>query len=296
MEDQHRFFVQYMLKRGTVSEEKALNYCRGLPVPVENEAQLKLLILTINREISQQFFKIVFITCEVTQQRLIVWLNTRNDDISNLQITYSPIELEYFHVILQEILCSDDNKLTSIIVLNITSNLTEEFSRDSGQKILKIWIDGGYFVKKGNFVYLGPRLILEFMSHLKSICPNHICKLCSELVFTGKKCSSCDKLFHACCMHKYLDRQENCPMCKNRWVEWPNELTLGSTEELRNIQENCNSENESMDTSMDTSNIVEQDVDQGSQPSTSAAKEVQVSRKESPREMRRSTRLSERYS
>ncbi|XP_066138893.1 non-structural maintenance of chromosomes element 1 homolog [Euwallacea fornicatus] len=294
MENQHRFFVQYMLKKGMVSEEKALNYCRSLPVPVKDEKQLKLFILTINREISEQFFKIVFITCEVTQQPFIVWLNTRNDNISKMQMTFSAIELEYFHVILQEILCSDHNKLSYIVVLNITSTLAEKFSRDSGQKVLKIWIDGGYFVKKGNFVYLGPRLILEFMSHLKSVRPDHICKLCNELVFTGKKCRFCEKLYHACCINKYLDRQEKCPTCKNHWVELSSELMLDSTEELTQSQEKFNNENKLMGTSMDiTMDITEQDGDERSQPSISATEDVQVnSKEESPHVLRKSTRIN----
>lgn len=145
--------------------------------------QLKFAIITINREISKQNFKIAPIICEVTNQELFIWANTKNDNISKLQITFSAIELEYFHVILQEIINSEENRLTFVVVLNITSTLTVPFSRDNGQKALKRWFNGGYFIKKEDFVYLGPRLILEFTSYLKTHRPDQICKLCSELVF-----------------------------------------------------------------------------------------------------------------
>ncbi|KAJ8945987.1 hypothetical protein NQ318_017103 [Aromia moschata] len=101
---------------------------------IENLTQFKTLVIELNREISKQYYKISFITCEVTNQNLIVWVNTKNDDISKYQITYSALELEYFHAILQEILSSEEHRITFIVCINITSTLTSNFSRDNGQK------------------------------------------------------------------------------------------------------------------------------------------------------------------
>lgn len=150
-------------------------------------AHLKSIVREINKEISKQFYKIVFSMCEVTNQELIVWLNTKNDDISKYQISYSTIELEYFHVILKEILTSEEHRLTFMVCINIASTLTAQFSRDNAQKVLNKWIKGGYYVIRGDYIHLGPRTILEFTAYLKSKCPDSICNLCSEIVFTVHK-------------------------------------------------------------------------------------------------------------
>lgn len=144
---------------------------------------LKMLIIVVNREISKQNFKIVYSQCEVTQRKLFVWINTKNDKISKLQLTYSAVELEYFHVLMQMILDSDNYSLTYVRAINVTSTLTVAYTRDSGESVLNQWISGGYFVKSGDSIYFGARLILEFTLYLKSCRPNSVCQLCSELAF-----------------------------------------------------------------------------------------------------------------
>lgn len=151
---------------------------------ISHADQLKHLVVEINREIKKHSFKLVYDICEVTNQEVIVWINTKNDEISTLQLSFSQLELEYFHAILQEILNSDDHRITFIVTLNITSSLTGNLSRSNGQKVLEKWVKVGYFVNKEGYIYFGPKLILEFNAYLKSHCPDSICGLCSELVFT----------------------------------------------------------------------------------------------------------------
>lgn len=150
---------------------------------IEDINMLERLVAEINGTISKQSFKLKFFVCEVTNQKVLVWLNTKNDDISKLQIKFSPVELEYFHAILQELIHNEEHRLTTIVCINITSTLTSHLTRENGQKLLNIFLKNGYFVVKGAYIYLGPRLILEFTIYLKTHCPESVCTLCSELVF-----------------------------------------------------------------------------------------------------------------
>ncbi|KAJ8961963.1 hypothetical protein NQ317_004273 [Molorchus minor] len=191
----HPYLAQYMLKNGVATTANVLEYCKCISEgQVENMTQLKTLIIELNREISNQFYKVVFSKCEVTNQSIVVWLNTKNDDISKHQISYSALELEYFHAILEEIIGGIVDK-----------------------KVLNKWLKIGYYIKNGDFIYLGPRLILEFTSYLRNRCVDCICNLCSELVFIGQRCSNCNTLLHSYCLSKYLQNQVNCPCCKNVW-------------------------------------------------------------------------------
>ncbi|XP_030748170.1 non-structural maintenance of chromosomes element 1 homolog [Sitophilus oryzae] len=211
-----KMFIQFMIKNGAATTDQALSFCQD---SVENFVELKLFIHEINREISKQNFKIGLTTCEVSNQDFVLWLNTKNDDVSKLQITYSTIELEYFHVLMQEILISEHRRITYATALNITSSLTSNFTRTNGQTVLKKWFAGQYFIKENSYVYLGSRLITEFTTYLKIQSPDQICKLCSELVFKGRICASCDSINHSYCLDKYLERQNNCPSCSEEWTE-----------------------------------------------------------------------------
>ncbi|CAG9765175.1 unnamed protein product [Ceutorhynchus assimilis] len=250
MDIQQKYFVQYMIKNGTVPVQKALAICQKIPQgSIQDLVQLKYSIIVINREISKQYFKIANTTCEVTGQDLFIWANTKNDNISKLQITFKAIELEYFHAILQEILNSEDYRLKYIVVVNITSTLTASFTRVNGQTLLTKWIKSGYFIKNGEYVHLGPRLILEFTSYLMTHRPDQTCKLCSELVFTGKKCGSCGRLLHTHCLQKYLTNQSTCPVCKELWQDVPNETLMPHTQNNVNEEDTDDQYDESSEES-----------------------------------------------
>ncbi|XP_057659157.1 non-structural maintenance of chromosomes element 1 homolog [Diorhabda carinulata] len=244
--DNHRYFIQYMLKNGAVTVEDAQKYCQYVSQgEINNITQLKTLVIEANREISNQCYKIVFNICEVTNKNYLVWLNTKNDDISRLQITFSALELEYFHAIVQEILLSEERRITFIVCINITSTLTSFLSRDNGQKVLNKWIKGGYFINKSDYIYLGPRLILEFTSYLKVHLPDSICTLCSELVFWGDVCESCQKINHSHCLGKYLKKHNNCPHCSANWT------STRRSDDKNSLNENEDDQNSRMSNSND---------------------------------------------
>ncbi|CAH1966217.1 unnamed protein product [Acanthoscelides obtectus] len=161
----------------------------------------------------------VFTTCEVTDQNLIIWLNTKNDHITQLQNVFTLAQLEYFHAILMEIINSVEYRITYPECLNITCSLKFPVTRDAGQEVFEEWIKGGYYVKQTNFVYLGPRLIQEFSAYLKTCCPSNVCILCQELVFFGKSCGSCRKMLHSYCLTKYFQTVRQCPGCQSNWIE-----------------------------------------------------------------------------
>lgn len=198
----HRYFIQYMIKNSVSTVDDAIEFCKYVSKgkntnlifyhvnfnfvsdSVSNLTQFRTLVGGINKQISVHSFKLIFDICEVTNQEVIVWINTKNDKISKLQFIFSTVELEYFNAILQEILNDENNGITFIVCLNITSSLTGSLTRTNGQKVLDKWIKIGYFVKRGDYIHLGPRLILEFKVYLKNQHPDSKCNLCSEPVFT----------------------------------------------------------------------------------------------------------------
>ncbi|XP_050312296.1 non-structural maintenance of chromosomes element 1 homolog [Anthonomus grandis grandis] len=234
----HRHFVQYMLQKGAVPQEQAVEYCKNLPGgSVRDLTQLRVLILTINRHISAQFFKISNVTCEVTNRDTLVWTNLKDDSIAKCAKTFKPIELEYFNVLLQQLANNEDHHLKYAASLNMTSTLTSAYSLSKGEAILSKWIEQGFFILQDGLIYLGPRTIVEFGSSFKSH-GYECCNLCSELVFIGKTCSACHRTLHSYCLLKYLANQDSCPCCKNPWAEHTSEDLFGTNHhDLRNVED-----------------------------------------------------------
>ncbi|KAJ3637346.1 hypothetical protein MTP99_000815 [Tenebrio molitor] len=208
-----------MLANGTVTANNALTFFEEISPEQCSSAHLKSLIVEINREICKHSFKIASTTCEITGKKVFVWLNTKNDDLSRLQVGFSAVELEYFHAIMREIISSDEHYVEYPRCINISSTLTGTLSRANGEKVLIKWIKGGYFVKKDGHVCLGARTILEFTTYLRTNTENCSCNLCSELVFVGESCKSCEKTFHSFCIEKYFQKQQKCPSCKAEWED-----------------------------------------------------------------------------
>lgn len=215
----HQYLIQFMLKNGTSKLQRALQYCCKITGKEVTENELEGMINQINRVISNQHFKIIQCKCEVTEENLLVWINLKNDSLTKLQSNFTERDLEYFKAILQEILNSDLRKIMYVVCINITSTLSGNYTRENGQTALAKWINGGYFVKNSDFLHLGPRLIFEFTTFLRSRRPDCVCFLCSEISFTGRICGNCDTMFHSYCINMYMETQVTCPYCKNNWIE-----------------------------------------------------------------------------
>ncbi|KAK9875374.1 hypothetical protein WA026_007770 [Henosepilachna vigintioctopunctata] len=219
IENIHRYFIQFMLKNGISTIPRATRYCSKVGNETISEEKLGIIVNQINRVISNQYFKIIFAKCEVTQVEMVIWLSLKNDTLTKLHLNFTERQLEYFQSILHEIINSEQRKLMFVVCINITSSLTGNLSRDNALKVLEKWIEAGYFVKNDEFVHLGPRLIFEFTSYLRSCRPECVCCLCSEISFTGKICDSCDKIFHSFCIERYMRSHSSCPNCKEEWSE-----------------------------------------------------------------------------
>lgn len=195
-----KYITQYMINKGSTSTKNLFDYCQKICPGTHLGAYSKKtglntfftdvggsieeLIKEINSNISEQSFLIEFATCEVTNQKLVIWCNKKNDDISRSQKHFSPLKLEYFQAILLEMLNSTTCYINYVNAINISSTLTRRLTLYDAEIILMEWIRIGYFVKKSEDLYLGVRTITEFQPYLNKNPNKSNCELCNELVFT----------------------------------------------------------------------------------------------------------------
>lgn len=150
-----------------------------------DEEGLETFLSKINRKIDRHHFKIACVTCEISGEELLVWLNMRNDNVSKLQDAFEPAELEYFQIIMGEIIESNEKYLPLNVCLNLSSNLVANLLfKTKAQKTIQKWIKCGYLVNQNGKIYLGARCIHEFSSYFRRLEDQiTICSLCSEVVF-----------------------------------------------------------------------------------------------------------------
>ncbi|XP_017772583.1 PREDICTED: non-structural maintenance of chromosomes element 1 homolog [Nicrophorus vespilloides] len=238
--DTHRSFLQYMIGKGCVSLDKSINIYNDLcNESYSSHVKLEAFIKEINKCIGEQSLKINVLTCEVTGEQFVVLVQMLVDGSSKLNSSYTTIESEYFHNLVNELVVTDEKKLKHIFCLNLASSLSGTFSREAAQNVLQRCFSNGYLRLKDGEVYLGPRCISEFTPYFYKDYEEYIvkCNLCSELVFTGVACANCDHLMHRSCMEKFQKKRSKCPNCKNPWIE-------KEVDDERRVEEESSSDND----------------------------------------------------
>lgn len=208
-----------MLQNSYIPIERALEFCNKHSIAnVKDRDELEKFTTEINEKIAKHELKINFLKCEVTGEDKLSLLNTANDDICKLQNAFQPQELEYFQLVLNELITAEDHQIKKMACYNLNTT-TKRISVDTIEKLLITWTSQGYLVENGSYLCLGARCVAEFAPYFNAHCKDYYsnCFLCSEIVFVGPICVSCKQIMHKHCMEKYLNKHERCPSCKRTW-------------------------------------------------------------------------------
>lgn len=148
--------------------------------------RLNQLIYEINGHILAQGFKLKLVRCETTGSEKLILQNEIADDISKAQDRFSAAELNYFQLVLQEIITADACALQTIACINLTNSPAVTIKKDDAEKLLSVWQRIGYLVVKDRYIHLGPRCIAEFTPYFQTHCKDYVnlCGLCNEIVFS----------------------------------------------------------------------------------------------------------------
>ncbi|VVD00370.1 unnamed protein product [Leptidea sinapis] len=165
---EHQYLLRTVASRGVVTVENANQILASFGV---NDFVIQNLVTEINTNIRplQQSIKIT--NDEYTSEEVLVFLSHGYDDATKSQNIFSATELEYFRVLIEQIMSTEGRQLTSIHALNL--------------KLLDTWCRMKYLDKEENNYALGVRTIQEFEGYLRENMPDTIeeCFLCKQIVF-----------------------------------------------------------------------------------------------------------------
>ncbi|XP_050665536.1 uncharacterized protein LOC126965806 [Leptidea sinapis] len=227
---EHQYLLRTVASRGVVTVENANQILASFGV---NDFVIQNLVTEINTNIRplQQSIKIT--NDEFTSEEVLVFLSHGYDDATKSQNIFSATELEYFRVLIEQIMSTEGRQLTSIHALNLVGSMKSSFTKLNAQKLLDTWCRMKYLDKEENNYALGVRTIQEFEGYLRENMPDTIeeCFLCKQIVFRGYNCIACAKAVHTRCLYKYLEKVHKWPCCKTDFNE----------EQLQNINNQENS-------------------------------------------------------
>jgi len=234
--DPHRMFVQSMMSRSIISAteftalfELIFKKC-NIQMRLGNigERQKKF-ILTCNKMLEEKCnMKILKVLDEESPKKIsfLVLINRadRSKDTNKLtikdQLNFAPHELEYFKLVLNEIMENPMRQVKSTKALNIAKNLdksTKKIQAHEAEAILQKFKNHNWLRETSSgTILLSTRFIYEMEPFLKETYPDSVgkCTLCRKIAIRSIECSNenCDSQFHAYCAKQLPDHR--CNQCK----------------------------------------------------------------------------------
>uniref|UniRef100_A0A2A4JL89 Non-structural maintenance of chromosomes element 1 homolog n=1 Tax=Heliothis virescens TaxID=7102 RepID=A0A2A4JL89_HELVI len=211
----HRFFLRTVASQGVLSfadAETALNNFNN----DEDSPPVQDVVKAINDQIRPYQQEIKITKDEFTNEDVIIFLSLGYDDATKSQNLFSASELEYFRVLIEQIMTTESRQITGINAINLVGRMKSTFTKTDAQKLLNTWCRMRYLDKEQNNYALGVRAIHEFEGYLRQNMPDAIeeCFLCKSIVFRGYNCPACSKAVHTRCLIRYLEKVDKWPCCK----------------------------------------------------------------------------------
>ncbi|KAL4707329.1 hypothetical protein ACJJTC_019867 [Scirpophaga incertulas] len=212
----HRYFLRSVASQGVMSVAEAENLLNAVPGYQDEAIPIADLVKVINNQIKpfQQTIKIT--NDELTNEVVLVFLSLGFDDASKAQNIFNATELEFFRILIEQIMTTEARQITGIQAINLVGGMKSSFTKTDAQRLLNIWCKMRYLDKDQNNYALGVRAINEFEGYLRQNMPETIeeCSLCKQIVFRGYNCPFCAVAIHTRCLNKYLEKVEKWPCCK----------------------------------------------------------------------------------
>ena len=161
--DEHRIFLQGIMARGILNAEEVHTLlkmaCRrcNVEIPVDGKGKmekLKRFIQTINKELECLGLQIKKALDEDARTRAAFFVLCNNYDRSQeasqltvkAMVDFSPNEMEYFKLLLETILRSDEKEITPTAALNCANyvknpNANKRFTQQDGEVALKKFVE-----------------------------------------------------------------------------------------------------------------------------------------------------------
>ncbi|XP_046967486.1 uncharacterized protein LOC124535339 [Vanessa cardui] len=209
----HRFLLRSVASRGVLSfhdTEEILSKS----FPDVTEFSVHDLVKSINEKLKPLKQMIKIVDDETTMQKNLVFISLGYDIATKTQNMFSSEQLDYFRILLEQIMTTESRQVTAIQAINLAGKGTVAIT--DAESLLLTWCRMYYLEKIGTNYAIGLRAIHEFERYFQENMPDTVqnCCLCNQNVFRGYNCPGCDEAIHTNCLRNYSDKHHKWPCCK----------------------------------------------------------------------------------
>lgn len=149
--------------------------------PFPTPQELEKFIDTINSKINRFDQKIVKFQFGLNMAEYYIFHSTAKTSVSPLQHTFNENELDYFKILLSNIISCEDLCISPLNAMNLQT--ATKINKTRIEKIVDNWVRNGYFLRQDNKIYLGPKSAIEFKEIIQSMEIPHLrsCLLCEDV-------------------------------------------------------------------------------------------------------------------
>ncbi|XP_026485509.1 uncharacterized protein LOC113393028 [Vanessa tameamea] len=213
----HRFLLRSVASLGVLSfhdTEEILS--KSFP---ETEFAINDLVQNINEKLKPLKQQIKIVNEETTMQKNLVFISLGCDITTKTQNMFSSEQLDYFRILLEQIMTTESRQITAIQAINLAGKGSVAIT--DAEALLLIWCRMHYLEKIGSNYAIGLRAIHEFERYFQENMPDRVpnCCLCNQSVFRGYNCPGCDEAIHTNCLKNYSDKHHKWPCCKADFYE-----------------------------------------------------------------------------
>ncbi|XP_017482011.1 PREDICTED: non-structural maintenance of chromosomes element 1 homolog [Rhagoletis zephyria] len=217
-------FLQACINHGSLSTEQINDVLPPIcqTYDADDALDVKKLVLEINNDLKELNQELSFIKHPLLDKEFLVFGLTFETLASKHQQHYTEADQMYFAKLVEIMAPQEDYSISWVDMYNLSSltpTARKHLPKTRIQFLVKKWTDQGYFLEMDDKIYFGPRMLVEYASHLKTHYSDYIkdCPLCKKIVLWDIKCSSCGAKVHKECIRTFLKRNSNCPACSNVW-------------------------------------------------------------------------------
>ncbi|CAO3630751.1 unnamed protein product [Cunninghamella blakesleeana] len=223
----HRLFIQSILSHHVLKETKAIEIYEKICSITEIEAiDFPTFIGVMDHQLHNLDYAIRQTHDQSTGTPLYIFINTKQDEMTQIATTYDANQLEYLRKLIELIVTEDDEKYSigSLKAIKLGQQLSPPITQKASEELLEQLVEEGWLNESKGEYFMSMRIITELHHYLKEQFGDLIkeCTLCSEIITMGEMCSyqSCEVRLHRHCAEQLFvtnNHSLTCPTCSSQW-------------------------------------------------------------------------------
>lgn len=203
-------FLQVLIFQPVLKVEKAVEILSTLSKKQMSIASMERIVKGLNPQLSRYYQMVKCVLSDITGEKYLVLVNTVSNPFTLSIPTYSDNEMKMFSLIIDQLICGEHaGGITTIDILNLSSQITPPISKSEAEQIMKKLVREDWLHNEYGTIYFGVRTTAEMtpllLDHYRDFI--RVCSRCKSVALTSVSCNNkeCSAVLHFHCLEKFKE-------------------------------------------------------------------------------------------